>query len=126
VRGEGAEGIGGLGNEVADAGLLRGSRIVAVWVPGVSSDALERDLRRLGFVHRVGHEAGHLRRDVGAVPVGGAEQQVVADEVVHREIPPDVGLAADAAIDPFQRLQVNVGDDGLPVEISCDKAEVLH
>ena len=59
------------------------------------------------MLHGVAHETRKVFSNVKAVAVGGTEKDVVAHEVRHGEVQPDVTLALDAFVDPFHRLLVN-------------------
>ena len=63
--------------------------------------------------HWVRHKSRHVVGDVLAVAVGWTEQNVVSHEVAHGEVPPDVSLAVDTAVDPLHRLLVNAMHHGV-------------
>ena len=65
------------------------------------------------MLHRVGHESRHVVGNVLAVAVGRAKEHVVSHEVAHGEVPPDVGLAVDAAVDPLHRFLVDTMHHGV-------------
>ena len=107
VEGEGVQGLGvGWQQGVDGLGPVL-LVVVGLHVPSVVGNAVECYLRGLGVLHRVGHESRHVVGNVLAVAVGRTKEHVVSHEVAHGEVPPDVGLAVDAAVDPLHRLLVD-------------------
>ena len=107
VQSECAQSLGVGRQQVVDAFEPVGLGIVSLHVPSVVSNAIERDFGSLGMFHWVRHKSRHVVGNVLAVAVGRTEQDVVSDEVAHGEVPPDVSLAVDAAVDPLHRFLVD-------------------
>ena len=113
VKGKGAECLRVVGKKFIDGLFPILLEVVCLHVPRIVGNAIEGDFRRLGVFHRVRHETRKFVGDVQIVAVCGSQRDVVAHEVGHWEIPPDIGLALNALVDPVGAFFVDAMNHGV-------------
>ena len=96
-----------VGEQIGQSTIPGAGPVVVLHVPRVVCNGIERDLRTFGILHRVAHKSAHITGNVEAITIGGTEQNVVAHEIVHGEVQPDIALALDARVDPVHALLVD-------------------
>ena len=113
VESKGAECLVVTGQHLAQTLFPVGLVVVGRHIPRVVGNAIEGNLGGFGVLHRVADEARHGFGNVKVVAIGRTEEDVVAHEVAHGEVPPDIGFAVDALVDPFLALAVNAVHHGV-------------
>ena len=56
--------------------------------------------------HRVRYKSRHVACNVFAVAIGWTKKYMVSNKVAHREVPPNVSLTVNSAVNPLHRLLV--------------------
>ena len=90
------------GHEVFDGAFPRSVAVVGGFVPREVGDAIKREHGGFGIFHGVGRVAAHHVGDVEVVAEGRAHEEMAAAVVGHGIVEPDVSLAADARVHPFE------------------------
>ena len=82
--------------------------IILVRIPCVRSHTIDRQQRRFSMFHRIGYKTRHEVGDVEVVAINRTHEQVVANIVGYREVPPYVCWTLDEVVDPFHATLFSV------------------
>ena len=94
-------------HQFVDSFFPRRLVIVGRHIPAVVGNAVEREFRRFGILHRIAAEARNQVADVKSVAIGPAHEQTALAVVVDGVIEPDECLALDLCVNPLHIVTLN-------------------